>query len=49
MTDNRKKRIEMDKKIVREFQAETERRRKDLRRKVLAEETRVKKFFKEGR
>lgn len=49
MTNNSKKRLERDKEAVRKFQAETERRRKDLRKKVLADQAKVKKFFQEGR
>ena len=49
MTNNGKKRLEMDRKIVKEFQAETERRKKDLRMKVLKDQAKVKKFFQEGR
>lgn len=46
---NRKQRLERDIKIVKEFQAESERRRKDLRMKVLKDQAKVKKFFEEGR
>ncbi|KKN59844.1 hypothetical protein LCGC14_0538420 [marine sediment metagenome] len=49
MINNSKKRLEMDKATVRRFQAETERRRNELRRKILADEAKVKQFFKEGR
>lgn len=49
MTNNSEKRLEMDKATIKKFQAESERRRKDLRRKVLADQAKVKKFFQEGR
>lgn len=49
MTNNSKQRLEKDRLAVRKFQLETERRRKDLRKKVLADQAKVKAFFKEGR
>jgi len=44
----RQKRLEEDRKAVKKFQAETERRKKDLRKKVLADQARVKKFLQKG-
>ncbi len=48
-TNNSKKRLEMDRAAVKKFQAETDRRAAELRRKVLADQAKVKAFFKEGR
>ncbi len=49
MVENSKQRMERDRKAVKEFQAESERRKKDLRMKVLKDQAKVKKFFQEGR
>ncbi len=49
MVKNSKERLEQDRAAVRKFQAETERRANEVRRKIAAEEAQVKKFFKEGR
>ncbi len=46
---NSKKRLEKDRKVVKKFQAETDRRSRDLRKKVLADQARVKKFLQDKR
>lgn len=46
---NSKKRLEKDRATVRKFQAETDRRSRDLRRKVLADQARVKRFLQDKR